>query len=135
MPTQPTALAYQRTCFKIKYPSRKVAKEEMREINRRMKSAPDFIQLTDVYFCAECQQWHTTSMDKTSSRNFTRFKNNYMPKEQGTGKPKAIYLTKIPADVWEKICAMKRSILEKNKSRSSVSHEEAIYKLIKNNCA
>ena len=53
-------------------------------------------------------------------------------------KPKAILLgqtTPIPEEVWRKICEAKRKILENNKSRSGVSHEEAIYKLIINNCA
>ncbi len=53
---------------------------------------------------------------------------------KGEAKPKGITLKKIPDSVWVKICATKRAILEKNKSRSSVSHEEAIYKLIQNNC-
>lgn len=50
-------------------------------------------------------------------------------------KPKSILLKKIPENVWEKICESKRQILDKNKKRSGVSHEEAIYKLILNNCS
>jgi len=54
------------------------------------------------------------------------------------GKPKSIIIgqTKsIPNEIWEKICKAKRDILANNKSRSGVSHEEAIYKLILNNCS
>jgi len=53
-------------------------------------------------------------------------------------KPKAIIIGKtipIPPEVWEKICKSKRDILANNKNRSGVSHEEAIYKLILNNCS
>jgi len=53
-------------------------------------------------------------------------------------KPKSILLgqhKEIPSKVWDKICESKRQILENNKSRSNVSHEEAIYKLILNNCS
>jgi len=53
-------------------------------------------------------------------------------------KPKQILLgqsKEIPKAVWEKICESKRKILDNNKSRAHVSHEEAIYKLILNNCA
>lgn len=50
-------------------------------------------------------------------------------------KPKAILLKNIPDNVWLKVCDSKRKILENNKQRSGVSHEEAIYKLILNNCA
>ena len=49
-------------------------------------------------------------------------------------KPKDIILKNIPDDVWLKICAVKVAIMQKNKKRGSVSHQEAIYKLIKNNC-
>lgn len=52
-----------------------------------------------------------------------------------TDKPKAIILKDIPPNVWEKICESKRKILNNNKTRSGVSHQEAIYKLILNNCA
>jgi len=55
-----------------------------------------------------------------------------------TDKPKSILLGQtqtISDEVWEKICKAKRDILEKNKKRSGVSHEEAIYKLILNNCS
>lgn len=48
--------------------------------------------------------------------------------------PKAIILKNIPPDVWLKICEMKRKILDNNKSRSGVSHQETIYKLILNSC-
>lgn len=41
----------------------------------------------------------------------------------------------VPNDIWEKMCAEKRRILENNKHRSYVSNEEAIYNLIRNNCA
>jgi len=52
-------------------------------------------------------------------------------------KPQKILLgqsKQIPDDVWLKICKAKRDILDKNPARSHVSHEEAIYKLIKNSC-
>lgn len=53
-------------------------------------------------------------------------------------KPKSILIgqvKEIPDTVWEKICEAKRQIMQKNKKRGAVSHEEAIYKLIQNNCA
>ena len=50
-------------------------------------------------------------------------------------KPKAISLKNIPDDVWQKINEMKIAILTKNTKRGIVSTEEAIYKLIKNNCS
>jgi len=49
-------------------------------------------------------------------------------------KPKAILLKDISDEVWDKMCETKRKILANNKKRDYVSHEEAIYKLIKNNC-
>lgn len=49
-------------------------------------------------------------------------------------KPKDIILKNIPDKAWDKICETKRKIMEKNKQRASVSHQEAIYKLIQNNC-
>lgn len=49
-------------------------------------------------------------------------------------KPKAILLKDISDEVWGKMCETKRKILANNKKRDYVSHEEAIYKLIKNNC-
>ena len=52
-----------------------------------------------------------------------------------TEKPKSILLKTIPDNVWVKICESKRKILDNNKQRAGVSHEEAIYKLIINNCA
>ena len=51
-----------------------------------------------------------------------------------TDKPKSILLKTIPDNVWDKICESKLKILANNKQRSGVSHEEAIYKLIINNC-
>lgn len=59
----------------------------------------------------------------------------YMASTKGEKKPNGITLKNLPDDVWEKICSVKREILLKNKKRSSVSHNEAIYKLIQNNCA
>ncbi len=56
-----------------------------------------------------------------------------MPKAK-EGKPKSIILKDIPDSAWEKICAIKRHLMEKNKLRGSVSHREAIIKLIQNNC-
>jgi len=50
-------------------------------------------------------------------------------------KPKSILIKNPPENVWLKICEAKRKIIENNKSRSLVSHEEAIYKLILNNCS
>lgn len=50
-------------------------------------------------------------------------------------KPKAVSLKNIPDNVWEKINEMKIAILTKNKKRGIVSTEEAIYKLILNNCS
>lgn len=52
-----------------------------------------------------------------------------------TEKPKSILIKNIPDEVWKKICEAKRKILENNKSRAGVSHDEAIFKLIQNNCA
>jgi len=49
-------------------------------------------------------------------------------------KPKAILLKDIPNEVWDKMCETKRKILSNNKKRDYVSHSEAIYKLIQNNC-
>jgi hypothetical protein len=50
------------------------------------------------------------------------------------GKPKAILLKQIPDEIWNKMCETKRKILSNNKNRDYVSHTEAIYKLIQNNC-
>lgn len=49
-------------------------------------------------------------------------------------KPKDIILKNVPEKAWDKICETKRKIMDKNKKRASVSHQEAIYKLIQNNC-
>lgn len=50
-------------------------------------------------------------------------------------KPKAVSLKEMPENVWEKINEMKIAILTKNKKRGNVSTQEAIYKLILNNCS
>lgn len=49
-------------------------------------------------------------------------------------KPKDILLKDIPDGVWNKMCETKRKILDNNKKRDYVSHQEAIYKIIQNNC-
>lgn len=67
--------------------------------------------------------------------DYTIFANELLIPIMADNKPpKAILLNEPPKDVWEKICETKRKIMENNKQRASVSHEEAIYKLIKNNC-
>ena len=72
-------------------------------------------------------------------RKFAHFKMNYIYLyanyiEYMADKPKDIILKNVPDAIWEKICAVKVSIMQRNKKRGSVSHQEAIYKLIKNNC-
>jgi len=64
-------LKYERTCFKVRFHSRKAAKHRMKEINLK----PD-MHIDDVYFCKECDSWHLTSMDKKRSRDYTKKLNN-----------------------------------------------------------
>lgn len=50
------------------------------------------------------------------------------------GKPKAILLQDISDEVWTTIQGVKLTIKRANKYRGKVSHQEAIFKLILNNC-
>jgi hypothetical protein len=50
-------------------------------------------------------------------------------------KPKSILLKDVPNEIWLKICEVKNTIRQNNKGRDKISHQEAIYKLIRNNCA
>ena len=70
-------LKYARTCFKVRYSSRKRAKDALKKINKTMTAAikaKTFDKLMDVYFCEECRIWHTTSMSKLQSRRFEAYK-------------------------------------------------------------
>ena len=51
-------------CNKIPYPSRKVAKREMKHIN----AAHNSDGLKTVYYCEEHKAWHTTSKSKKKSK-------------------------------------------------------------------
>lgn len=61
--------AMSKYCKKIGYSSRQLAKQAVKRINQYLKGGRP---LKDVYFCTQCQEWHTTSMDKTHSRAITR---------------------------------------------------------------
>lgn len=56
-------------CKKICYKTKQLAKKAIIKIN---KSNTNRKPLITVYYCIECEAWHTTSMAKQSSRNYTR---------------------------------------------------------------
>lgn len=56
-------------CGKACHTSRKSAKKALDKINKEKKHG-----LKDVYFCEQCQHWHTTSMPKKDSRKLSRHK-------------------------------------------------------------
>lgn len=68
-------------CTKICYPSRQAAKRAITAINRYLKGNRP---LKSVYYCDECQEWHTTSMSKPHSRDVGR----HIRKAKGKGKKK-----------------------------------------------
>ena len=60
-------------CNKKSYKSRKIAKREMKRLNKNKALKK---KLTNVYFCEEHNAYHLTSMPKKQSRNISRKKRN-----------------------------------------------------------
>lgn len=71
-------LKYKKTCFKLHFNSRKEAKHYIKKnIGNSKLTKP----LLDVYFCEECQCWHTTSRPK-EDREFFKKNPNATKKKQ-----------------------------------------------------
>jgi hypothetical protein len=51
--------------------------------------------------------------------------------EEQSEKPKDITLKNVPADVWDRIRLIKIKMLQSNKNRVGVSHQEAVFKIIR----
>ena len=57
---------FNKKCSKACHKSKKEAKIAMRVLNKTPKYTKK--RLTGVYYCTICSAWHTTSIDKTISR-------------------------------------------------------------------
>jgi hypothetical protein len=55
------------TCKKKGYSSRKVAKRALKSMNKFFET-----KHTSVYFCEKCQEYHTTTIDKSNRINYKK---------------------------------------------------------------
>lgn len=62
-------------CVKIRFETRKDAKKYIKRINKIGEIEK---RLTNVYFCAECNGFHTTSKSKRKSRKMTQWINKIL---------------------------------------------------------
>ncbi len=63
---------FNQKCGKACHSSKKIAKASMRALNKTLQYRQK--KLTGVYYCDVCSHWHTTSIDKTISRQIGDYK-------------------------------------------------------------
>lgn len=59
-------------CLKKPYTTRSEAKKAMKLLNKSHNLKNN---LTNIYFCEKCSQYHLTTLPKQASRDFTRYLN------------------------------------------------------------